>query len=306
MNRLRFCAAAVAALVMVALTPTGVGATFPGVNGRIIFSRASFATAVNLFSMEPDGSNETRLTSRRRQDFGASWDPDGSRFIYSHDNFDGTFDLFIRDADGSNPTRVTNSVRDEFDVAFGPDGNQAVYASCRAQCDLFKIDLTSGTQTRLTDTRVGEFGPHWSVDDVILFERAPRNRGDIEIFTISSDGTNPTRLTDNRRIHDIQAAWSPDGTRIVYSRCVRGFNGCDLVSMNAAGSGRDRITRTRIDESYPKFSPDGRFIVVTRSRGRQDEIADLFRIRTDGTRLRRLTNTPNRFEFDADWQPVVP
>ncbi len=29
------------------------------------------------------------------------------------------------------------------------------------------------------------------------------------------------------------------------------------------------------------------------------------RMRTNGTRLIRLTNKRNRFEFDADWQPVL-
>jgi Tol biopolymer transport system component len=73
--------------------------------------------------------------------------------------------------------------------------------------------------------------------------------------------------------------------------------------MDPDGSGRDRITRTRVDEFGAKFSPDGRFFVVTRSRG--DESGDLFRMRTNGTRLRRLTTSGNRFEFDADWQPVL-
>ncbi len=199
---------------------------------------------------------------------------------------------------------MTNTVRDEVAVAIGPDGNQAVYASCRFQCDLFTINLTTGTQTRLTDTRGDEFGPDWSVVDVIVFERLPRGRSDTEIFTINPNGTNRTRLTDNRRLQDTQAAWSPDGTRIVYSRCGRDGNGCDLVTMNPDGSGKDRITRTRVDESFARFSPDGRFFVVTRSRGR-DESADLFRIRTNGRHPHRLTNTPNRFEFDADWQPVL-
>jgi TolB protein len=305
MNRLRFCAAAVAGLVMVTLTPIGGGATFTGDNGRIIFNQTSSASGVHLFSMEPDGSNETRLTPRSSEDFGASWDPDGSRFIYTNFNDDDIHDLFLREADGSNPTRVTNTVETELAVAFGPDGNEAVYARCRRFCDLFTIDLTSGTQTRLTETRGSEFGPDWSVDDVIVYERFPGGDGDSELFTINPDGTNRRRLTDNRRIQDIQAAWSPDGTRIVYSRCGRNFIHCDLVTMNANGSDRDRITRTRrVDESGAKFSPDGRFFVVTRSRG--FESSDLFRMRTDGTRLRRLTDTPNRFEDDADWQPLVP
>ena len=66
MKRLRLCAAAIAALVIVTLTPTGGGATFPGDNGRIIFNRGSLEGPVFLVSMDPDGSNEDRRTPLSR------------------------------------------------------------------------------------------------------------------------------------------------------------------------------------------------------------------------------------------------
>jgi Tol biopolymer transport system component len=73
--------------------------------------------------------------------------------------------------------------------------------------------------------------------------------------------------------------------------------------MDPDGSGKDRITRTRVNEFGAKFSPDGRWFVFTRSRG--DESGDIFRMRTTGRRLKPLTATHNRFEFDADWQPLL-
>ena len=300
-TKLRTCAAALAALCIVALTPLAASATFPGENGRIIFNRGSFEAPTFLASMEPDGSDETRITRRGRSEFGASWDPDGGRFIYSR-LANGEVDLFTRDADGSNATRITDTNRDEFQVAFGPDGNQAVYQKCGFQCDLFKINLTTLTETRLTDTRADEIAPDWSVDDLIVFDRVPR-RGDVEIFRMDSDGTNVVRLTDNQGRSDVSASWSPDGDEIVYSRCgLEG--GCDLFTMNANGSNKDRVTDLIGDEFGAHFSPNGQSFVMARSRG--EGRSDLWRMRTDGTRLRRLTDTPNKFEVDPDWQPLVP
>jgi TolB protein len=302
-SKLRVCAAAAVSIVLVAMTPTGAGATFPGDNGRILFNRGSIERPTVIVSMGPGGSDVTRLTRRGQNSFGSSWDPDGSRFIYSRLDNDGDVDLFLRDADGSNPTRVTDTPkRDEFQVAFGPDGNQVVYQGCRNQCDLFITDLTTGTATRVTETLADEIAPDWSVDDVIVFERSPRRAGDIDIFTINPDGSDRTLLTRNRRRQDVSASWSPDGTRIVYSRC--GFeSGCDLFTMDPDGSGKDRITRTKADEFGAHFSPDGRSLVVSRSRG--ETMSDLYRMRTNGRRLRRLTDTPNSFEVDPDWQPVL-
>ena len=302
-TKLRTCAAALAALCIVALTPLAASATFPGDNGRIIVNRGSFENPTFLISMEPDGSDVTRLTGEGRNAFGASWSPDGSRFIYSRFNLDGSVDLFMRDADGSNPTRVTDNNRDEFSVAFGPDGNQAVYQKCGLRCDLFIIDLTTLIETKVTDTpQADEFSPEWSVDDVIVYDRTHRG-GDVEVFSIEPDGANQTQLTDNQGQQDVSASWSPDGEEIVYSRCGRASD-CDLFTMNANGSGKSRLTNTNnANEFDAKFSPDGLFFVFTRTRNETD--SELMRMRTNGTGLRKLTNTPNKFEVDADWQPIV-
>jgi Tol biopolymer transport system component len=115
------------------------------------------------------------------------------------------------------------------------------------------------------------------------------------------DGTNEVRLTDNRGRQDVSASWSPNGNKIVYSRCGNESN-CDLFTMRRNGSNKTRVTDTRMDEFGAKFSPNGRSFVVTRSRG--EGRSDLWRLRTNGTRFRRLTNTRNKFEIDADWQPI--
>jgi TolB protein len=276
---LRACAAAIAVLCIVALTPLAASATFPGRTDASSSTGDPSRGRPFSYRWSRNGSDVTRLTGRARSAFGASWSPDGSRFIYSRLNNDGSVDLFTRDADGSNETRVTDTNRDEFQVAFGPDGNQAVYEKCGLQSDLFKIDLTTLTQTRLTDTRADEIAPNWSVDDVIAFERSPR-RGDIDVFTMDPDGTNEARLTDNRRREDVAASWSPNGNRIVYSRCGRESN-CDLFTMNANGSGKDRVTDTRTDEFGAKYSPNGRSFVFTRSRG--EGRSDLWHMRMNGS-----------------------
>jgi Tol biopolymer transport system component len=72
--------------------------------------------------------------------------------------------------------------------------------------------------------------------------------------------------------------------------------------MNANGSGKDRVTDTRTDEFGAKYSPNGRSFVFTRSHG--EGRSDLWRMRMNGSMVRRLTNTRNKFEVDADWQPI--
>jgi TolB protein len=299
-SRSKVLLVAIVALAAVVFTPVTANATFPGENGRILFNRGTIESPTFIASMKPDGSDVQRLTGPQNS-FGGAWDPDGTRFVYARTNDVGEVDLFLRDADGSNRTRVTDTEKDEFQVAFAPTGNRIVYQKCGFRCDIFKKNLATGVETQLTDTRrADELGPQWGVDDLIAFTRAPR-RGDLEIFTMHSDGTVVKQITDNRQRADVSASWSPDGTRLVYSRC--GIEGnCELFTMDPDGSGKDRITNTIGDEFGAKYSPNGRSFVFSKSRS--EFPSDIFRMRTNGTGLTRLTNTPNKFEVDVDWQPL--
>jgi Tol biopolymer transport system component len=80
---------------------------------------------------------------------------------------------------------------------------------------------------------------------------------------------------------DDQAAWSPDGTRLVFNR----ENGDQRVYvMNATGGGLAQLTTGTADAS-PTWSPDGSRILFMREvPGRWD----FYAMKPDGTGLRRL------------------
>lgn len=74
---------------------------------KIVFS--SQVTAVNegeIYVMDLDGGNLTRLTSTAALNYAPSWSPDGSKIVFVSDR-DGNDNIWVMDADGSNPTRLT-------------------------------------------------------------------------------------------------------------------------------------------------------------------------------------------------------
>ena len=63
----------------------------------------------------------------------------------------------------------------------------------------------------------------------------------------------------------------------------------DVYVMNADGTGLRRLTRSRGEDNYPAWSPDGRRIVFGSER---DGNLGLYVMKKDGSRQRRLTRNP--------------
>jgi Tol biopolymer transport system component len=81
-----------------------------------------------------------------------------------------------------------------------------------------------------------------------------------EIFTMNPDGSAQTNIT-NDPAHDVEPAWSADGTKIAFASYRTG-NG-DIYTMNADGTGLLRVTSDPATEHDPAWSPDGTRIVFT-------------------------------------------
>ena len=61
-----------------------------------------------IYVMDADGSNPTRLTDNDRVDVEPNWSPDGSKIVFMSFGTTGTPDIFVMDADGSNQVNITD------------------------------------------------------------------------------------------------------------------------------------------------------------------------------------------------------
>lgn len=87
--------------------------------------------------------------------------------------------------------------------------------------------------------------------------------GRSQIYVMNADGSNVQRLT-NSTSEDGLPAWSPDGTRIAFTRdvaCDNYYSAChNIMVMNPDGSDVVRF-ETRSHDSEPAWSPDSQWIV---------------------------------------------
>jgi len=92
--------------------------------------------ALQIWTMDPDGSNKKQITSNGSANFGPYFFPSSNQIIFSsnlHDPKGRDFDLYAVKTDGTNLERVTYF--DGFDgfPMFSPDGKYLVFASNRNQ-----------------------------------------------------------------------------------------------------------------------------------------------------------------------------
>ncbi len=145
---------------------------------------------------------------------------------------------------------------------WSPDGTRIVFRASKwsqSQGDydygLYVINTDGTGQYQLIDHE-SVSNPRWSPDGTkIMFERADPGENS-ELWTVSPDGSNLTRIT-NTEFDERDPAWSPDGIRIAFSYLT------DAWVMDADGSNRVQIGIQNHDESHLAWSPDGTQLAFT-------------------------------------------
>ena len=128
----------------------------------------------------------------------------------------------------------------------------------------------------------------------------------MDIFSAHRDGSNLKQLTDSLG-YDAEAAYSPDGKRIVFCSLRNAYPKSQLSPkalkqlevdpayfgeiyiMNADGSNQTQLTDSPGYDGGPFFTPDGEHIVWRHFTPDGSE-ADIYTMRIDGSQRRRLTD----------------
>ncbi|MBA3375735.1 MAG: PD40 domain-containing protein, partial [Actinobacteria bacterium] len=126
---------------------------------------------------------------------------------------------------------------------------------------------------------------------------------DYSIYEMNADGGGQKRLTDAEMdastpgglFFQVEPAWSPDGTKIVFSS--RRSGSFDIFVMNADGTGTTSLTSTKEDDSHPTWSPDGDRVTFAR-----DGPGDIYVMSSDGSGAHRISD-PRIQESEPAWSP---
>jgi Tol biopolymer transport system component len=131
--------------------------------------------------------------------------------------------------------------------------------------------------------------------------------GTDNLYSMKPDGSDVRQLTflTPDQGGDDEAAWSPDGTRIVFTEHNQDGSVWRLWLMNADGSNRHLLFNESdgVNDFQGNWSPDGSRVIFRSCIDAQEECA-VYTIRTDGRGLRHITDPRrNAQQNDFDVKP---
>ena len=248
-------------------------------------------TAGDIWVMDADGSNQTKLTDVTPWHDYPAWSPDGTKIAFTTDRAGdwSTWEVYVMNADGSNQQILADQPTSNGFPSWSPDGAKIAFHKVHdGRVDIYVMDADGSNQQAITHSTSSDedsWIAAWSPDGTkIAFERATN-----EIWVMDADGSNPLNLT-NDPAFDQTAAWSPDSTQIAFARDR------EIWVMDADGSNQQSLGA---DGVLPTWSPDGNYIALCSER---DGNYDIYVMDADGSNQHNITNNTS-YNISPAWSP---
>jgi len=238
-----------------------------------------------LYMMDYDGHNQTRLTFNKIRDYMPCWSPDGKIAYTSYTGID-VAGLYLLDIEAGKKIPVITRGT-SFSADFSPDGKKLAFCSTMdGNAEIYVASAEGKNIKRLTFNEAIDTAPSWSPTGREIAFVSDRS-GTPQIYIMDAEGSNVRRVSFGGTYHD-SPAWAPTGDRIVYVSRVE--NIFDLYVLNLRSNQITKLTESNARNESPSWSPDGRHIVFSSN---LSGTIQLYTIDYDGANLRRLTSQGN-------------
>jgi len=219
-----------------------------------------------------------------------------TEIAFVSDNGRRNKEIWVMEADGAGKRRVTNNGSINLFPAWSPDGKTLLYTSFKAgRSELFLLYRGSKPGAKLINTKDEKYRGVWQASNSKIAAVVSR-QGNTDIYTVSSTGTDPHRLTESRAI-ETSPSFSPDGRKLAF---VSDRSGGPQIWIKDLETGEERrLTFSGAYNASPAWSPTGEWIAYAAQAGNN---FDIYLINPEGTFTTPLV-THARSDEDPAWSP---
>ena len=184
---------------------------------KILFTSARDGNR-EIYIMNPDGSEQVRLTHHPGNDLNAVWSPTGEQILFTSDR-EGNRDLYLMNSDGTNIRRVfkkelkqPNTRRDG--PTWSPDGEQIAYMYTNWDKNIDVIRIANlGEQEE--DFLANGLDPAWAPDGVEI-AYAPLEDGRMTLINVHT-GSQKRILPRKELGGQLMPSWSVSGDKLTFA-----------------------------------------------------------------------------------------
>lgn len=286
-----------------------LGLIFVLASGHIVFARAPTTARIVFFSlrddnaeiytMDPDGSQQKNLTKHPSMDREPVWSPTGAHILFASDR-SGILDLYLMDPNGTNVRKVFRVSAERKHPSWSPDGKRIAYVK-RQAIYIATIDGEQEEQIAKVGKRGGS--PAWSPDgSELAFVRKEPNGYQLVLVNVQTLAEKMLFPQAGQWIYN--PSWSPDGSKIAFSWWNEPTETSTIYSINRDGSDLQEIFVPGRRSRRPVWSPPGDELLYEDYIPLQLEhiklnLAQVHKIALGSHVRERLTN--DGANFDPDW-----
>ena len=285
----------------------------PPKTAKIVFTSTRDGNK-EIYTMNPNGSQQVRLTHNPADDLYPTWSPTGEQILFVS-NRHGLPDLYVMDADGKSERRVFAKGARREDPSWSADGKQIAYE--RRDRDGWAIYIA--TLDTKAEVRVASgIDPAWAPRrSELAFVGAVD--GQIALLNLQAP---PRKLIQGGGISMRNPKWSPSGKRFIFSGREwdldrAEFKTAVLYTVNRDGTALKQVVkRTKLAFLGPVWSPQGDELLYEQNVGGKEVGVrivggrfQLFKTDLNGGKPKQLTQHGHNIEadwFDPEALPVQP
>ena len=241
---------------------------------EIIYRRMTFdilkdKAVGNLWTVNVNGSNHQKLTSRESEEYGATWSPDGDRLAFISSTEEGS-EIYIYWKNSSKYAKISQLEGNPSNLSWSSNGTNLAFT--------MKVKTLAPVLVKMPKKPKGaKWAKTARITDRLYHESDGKGYiepGFTHVFLISSEGSGVSKLTSGNFNHRGPLSWSKDNSKIYFTSnrsesWEYEFRNSEIYSVDIIDQKIRSLTDRNGPDSNPKVSPNGKHIAYL---GYQDKV----------------------------------